>query len=197
MTHTAFAPGKLILMGEHAVVYGHPALAIAVDRGMTVTLTERQGPTGLDEATFTASYVVHDPALKHAAIIDSVLDFDQPSGRTSTRSADMIVEHVREQLSEDDEDTVIVSVGDDPLKVKKEYAKKGEEPPGPKFFSIHKAIPLDGVDGENSESAGVHAAPLCDDGRARFEGMGLVATVKVPKPPGIDPGQLPHKSSFS
>ena len=60
MTHTAFAPGKLILMGEHAVVYGHPALAIAVDRGMTVTLTERQGPTGLDEATFT------DPRLDEA-----------------------------------------------------------------------------------------------------------------------------------
>jgi len=50
-----------------------------------------------DEPTFTASYVVHDPATKVAAIVDSVLDFDQPSGRTSTASADSIVDHVREQ----------------------------------------------------------------------------------------------------
>jgi glyoxylase-like metal-dependent hydrolase (beta-lactamase superfamily II) len=48
-----------------------------------------------DEATFTASYVVSDPEAKRAAIIDSVLDFDQPSGRTSTPSADAIVEYVR------------------------------------------------------------------------------------------------------
>ena len=41
-----------------------------------------------DEPTFTATYVVHDPATKRAAIVDSVLDFDQPSGRTSTPSAD-------------------------------------------------------------------------------------------------------------
>ena len=50
-----------------------------------------------DEKTFTASYVVHDPILKHAAIIDSVLDFDHASGRTSTASADLIVDYVREQ----------------------------------------------------------------------------------------------------
>jgi glyoxylase-like metal-dependent hydrolase (beta-lactamase superfamily II) len=48
-----------------------------------------------DEATFTASYVVSDPETKRAAIIDSVLDFDQRAGRTSTTSADQIVEHVR------------------------------------------------------------------------------------------------------
>lgn len=47
-----------------------------------------------DEPTFTASYVVHDPATKVAAIIDSVLDFDQPSGRTSYGSANAVIAHV-------------------------------------------------------------------------------------------------------
>lgn len=48
------------------------------------------------EPTFTASYVVSDPVTKRAAIIDSVWDFDQPSGRTSFESADEIVAYVRE-----------------------------------------------------------------------------------------------------
>jgi glyoxylase-like metal-dependent hydrolase (beta-lactamase superfamily II) len=47
-----------------------------------------------DEPTFTASYVVSDPATKRAAIIDSVWNFDHASGRTSFASADMIVAHV-------------------------------------------------------------------------------------------------------
>ena len=47
-----------------------------------------------DEATFTASYVVSDPGTKVAAIVDSVLDFDQPSGRTSTASADNLIAYV-------------------------------------------------------------------------------------------------------
>ena len=49
-----------------------------------------------DPATFTATYVVHDPRTLSAAIIDPVLDFDQPSGRTSTASADALIAHVRE-----------------------------------------------------------------------------------------------------
>ena len=36
----AFAPGKCILFGEHAVVYGHPAVAVAIDSGVEVELTE-------------------------------------------------------------------------------------------------------------------------------------------------------------
>ena len=47
-----------------------------------------------DEATFTVSYVVHDPASGEAAIIDSVLDYDAASGRTSFVSADLIIEYV-------------------------------------------------------------------------------------------------------
>jgi glyoxylase-like metal-dependent hydrolase (beta-lactamase superfamily II) len=50
-----------------------------------------------DEETFTASYVIADPETGIAAIIDSVLDFDQPSGRTSTASADAIIAYVRER----------------------------------------------------------------------------------------------------
>ena len=44
-----------------------------------------------DEATFTVSYVVADPASGRAAIIDSVLDYDPKSGRSSTGSADRVI----------------------------------------------------------------------------------------------------------
>ena len=42
----------------------------------------------------TWSYVVRDPASNVAAIIDPVLDFDAKAGRTSTTSAQAIVDHV-------------------------------------------------------------------------------------------------------
>ena len=45
-------------------------------------------------ASNTWSYVVRDPASTAAAIIDAVLDFDAPSGRTSTTSAQAVVDHV-------------------------------------------------------------------------------------------------------
>ena len=50
-----------------------------------------------DEPTFTVSYVVHDPATKVAAIIDSVLDFDHAAGRTTFESADKIIGFVKER----------------------------------------------------------------------------------------------------
>jgi glyoxylase-like metal-dependent hydrolase (beta-lactamase superfamily II) len=43
------------------------------------------------------SYVIADPAARGAAIVDPVLDFDVRSGRTSTHSAQRIVEHCRVQ----------------------------------------------------------------------------------------------------
>lgn len=48
-----------------------------------------------DEATNTISYVVHDPKSSEAAIIDSVLDYEAASGRTSIGSANLIVEYIK------------------------------------------------------------------------------------------------------
>lgn len=53
--------------------------------------------TFFDEATFTATHVVHDIATRRAAIIDSVLDYDPAAGRTSTASADAIIAWVEKQ----------------------------------------------------------------------------------------------------
>jgi glyoxylase-like metal-dependent hydrolase (beta-lactamase superfamily II) len=50
-----------------------------------------------DPATWTVSYVVSDPATQQCAIIDPVLDFDAKSGRTSTASAQKLIDYVRVQ----------------------------------------------------------------------------------------------------
>src|SRR3990167_5238158 len=49
-----------------------------------------------DPATYTYSYVVTDPGSKRCAIIDSVLDYDPASGRTSHNSADRLIQYVRD-----------------------------------------------------------------------------------------------------
>lgn len=53
--------------------------------------------TFFDEATFTATHVVWDPATKQAAIIDSVHDYDPKSGRTDTASADAVIAFVQQE----------------------------------------------------------------------------------------------------
>ena len=46
------------------------------------------------EESGSIAYVVADPATRHAAIIDPVLDFDEKAGRISTASADAILKYV-------------------------------------------------------------------------------------------------------
>lgn len=48
-----------------------------------------------DPATFTFTYVVYDQDGGHAAVVDPVLDFDPASARTSTASADRVLQFVR------------------------------------------------------------------------------------------------------
>jgi glyoxylase-like metal-dependent hydrolase (beta-lactamase superfamily II) len=75
-------------------------LELARENVLRTVRSESRRPivrTFFDEATNTATHVVRDPVTHCAAIIDSVLDFDQPSGRTSTRSADRLIEHLKNE----------------------------------------------------------------------------------------------------
>lgn len=47
-----------------------------------------------DEPTFTYTYVVSDSATNRCAIIDSVLNYDQASSKTSTTSADEVIAYI-------------------------------------------------------------------------------------------------------
>jgi glyoxylase-like metal-dependent hydrolase (beta-lactamase superfamily II) len=48
-----------------------------------------------DQDTNTISYVVRDPASRRCAVIDSVMDIDYAAGRISYKSADLIIEYIR------------------------------------------------------------------------------------------------------
>ena len=48
-----------------------------------------------DPKTFTFSYVVWDIGTKKCAILDSVLDFNQNTGKFSSNSADKIVKFIK------------------------------------------------------------------------------------------------------
>jgi glyoxylase-like metal-dependent hydrolase (beta-lactamase superfamily II) len=49
-----------------------------------------------DAATWTVSYIVLDQQTKQCALVDSVLDYDPKSGRTSHDSADRLIARVQE-----------------------------------------------------------------------------------------------------
>lgn len=49
-----------------------------------------------DTTTNTVSYIIQDPAGRACAIIDSVLDYDQNMGRTSTTAADILLDYVHD-----------------------------------------------------------------------------------------------------
>ncbi len=63
------APGKLLLFGEHAVVYQEPALGVPVARGVKATLREGTGEVSLE----LARGLTEPPSL-HAASPKSLVD---------------------------------------------------------------------------------------------------------------------------
>lgn len=63
----------------------------AAQNGVAIIRSFFDGPTN------TVTYVIHDPESRHAAIIDSVLDYEPASGRTSFSSADAVIAYVEEK----------------------------------------------------------------------------------------------------
>lgn len=77
-----------------------PNIAIAAEIIESETTPPPQVRSFFDPATFTATHVVVDPKTRKAAIVDSVLDFDPASGRTSTASADAVIAYVEAEKLE-------------------------------------------------------------------------------------------------
>ena len=82
-------------VGAERTAPGDPALAAASAQLASTARGAAVVKGFFDPATSTISYVVHDPLTMRGAVIDSVLDYDAASGRTSTRSAEAIANHVR------------------------------------------------------------------------------------------------------
>ncbi len=59
-------------------------------------MTHMHVESQFDPVTSTFSHILWDEATRHAALIDSVLDYDPKSGRTRTASADRLVQRVAE-----------------------------------------------------------------------------------------------------
>lgn len=63
-------------------------------RPMSQTVRRPDVAGFFDARTWSCQYVVSDPATRHCAIVDPVLDYDEKSGSVATTSAEGILQHI-------------------------------------------------------------------------------------------------------
>ncbi|MEO8706179.1 MAG: mevalonate kinase [Kofleriaceae bacterium] len=79
---TAIGWGKLILLGEHAVVYGYPALAAALDRGVTIApVPTTKGGMRIDIPGWNVAVRADDdhPVARCLSAIADALELGRPA----------------------------------------------------------------------------------------------------------------------
>lgn len=92
------APGKVYLFGEHAVVYGEPAVTCAIDRRATVTATERDDDrirVQAHDLSIDGFSVEYGDAAESADI-----DVPRPLVEAAVGYVDEAIEQVREIVGE-------------------------------------------------------------------------------------------------
>jgi mevalonate kinase len=94
---TASAPGKLLLFGDHAVVYGYPCIVTAIDQRVFVSVEERDDDlfvfTGQEKYQKKLSEVGQGEVPKDVQFLEAVLaqflkDYPQKNGVTISTKSD-------------------------------------------------------------------------------------------------------------